>query len=90
MHAGRPSPSTSNPDKLFEGTCGSGVRGSVVLGGGEVGQVIRLSDDIDSIVASKFKQVLSDGPSQAVERHAPLLCVMDEISFGSFWDMNSP
>ena len=44
-----------------------------------MGQVISLSNDTDSIVASKFKQVLVVGPSQVVERHAPPLCVMEGV-----------
>ena len=49
---------------------GSGVRSFVVLGVCGVGQVISLSNDIDSTVASRFKHVQAVGPSQAVIRPA--------------------
>ena len=45
-------------------------------------QVINLSNDIDSTVANRFKQDLA---SQAVEHHAPLLCAMEYILYGSIW-----
>ena len=40
--------------------------------------------------SNRFKQDLAVGPSQAVERHAPLLCAMEEILYGSTWCMSSP
>ena len=67
VHANRPLPSPSNPGLWLEG--GLWLR------------CPRL--DIDSIVASRLKQVLVDGRSQAMERHALPLCVMEGILYGS-------
>ena len=52
-----------------------------------MGQVIILSNDIDSTGASRFKQVGVVRFCQAVERGAPLPRTMEEILFGSLWNM---
>ena len=53
----------------------------------EVGQVISLSNDIDSKVASRFKQVAVVRSCQAVERCVSHPRTMEEILFGSLWNM---
>ena len=55
-----------------------------------MGQVISLSSDIDSTVASKFKQVGVVRSCSAVERCVPLPLTMEEILFGPLWYMISP
>ena len=55
-----------------------------------MGQIIPLSNDIDSTVTNRFKQDLAVGPFQAVERYVPPLCAMEEVFFGSIWCMISP
>ena len=77
-----------NPRRWFEGglwlgcarLCGTGCLW-------EVRQVVSLSNDFDSTVASRFKQLQAVGLSQAVNRHAPLLSAMEEILHGSVWCM---
>ena len=53
----------------------------------EVGQVISLSNDIDSTVASRVKQVAVVISCQAVERCVSHPRTMEEILFGTLWNM---
>ena len=55
-----------------------------------MGQVTRLSNDIDSTVTNMFKQDLAVEPSQVVGSHATALCTMDDILCQSIWRMISP
>ena len=54
---------------------------------GNVGQVIHLSNDIDSTVTDWFKRRSGGGGG---ERHVPPLRAMEEVLFGSIWYIVSP
>ena len=73
----------SNPVLWYAGGLWLGCAGLRVTGWlKEAGQVISLSNDIDSTVTSRFKLAVVVRSSQTVERHAPPLYAMEEILYG--------